>query len=61
MAEEKKSVMGRPSIGQTKKLSITLPEEVWQRLDQLQQEQFCATRSELVRRILTIVSERGLE
>lgn len=59
--EQEQVKMGRPSIGQTNKLSITLPEEIWQRLDQLQQEQFCATRSELIRRILTIVSEKGLE
>lgn len=45
--------MGRPSLGVTKKVSVTLPEEVWLQLDELQEKSDCSSRSELFREILT--------
>lgn len=34
LTEEGKKVVGRPSLGTTKKVSITLPDEVWERIDE---------------------------
>lgn len=34
MTEQGKKVVGRPSLGVTKKISVTLPEKIWEWLDQ---------------------------
>lgn len=34
MTEQGKKAIGRPSLGVTKKISVTLPEEIWDWLDQ---------------------------
>lgn len=44
--------VGRPAVGLTKKVSITLPDEVWQQLDQLQKDSGCRSRSEMMRKII---------
>jgi hypothetical protein len=44
--------IGRPSLGITKKVSITLREQEWETLDQLQKEIPCDSRSELLRHII---------
>lgn len=35
----KRDGAGRPSLGKTKKVSITLPDEVWERIDDSKKEQ----------------------
>lgn len=45
--QEKKSV-GRPSIGKTKKISLTLPEEDWLKLDSLAN----GNRSQFIRKTI---------
>lgn len=52
--------IGRPSLGVTKKVSVTLPVEIWEQLDEMQIKNVCGSRSELLRRILSWVAERGL-
>jgi hypothetical protein len=49
--QEKKKV-GRPSCGVTKKVSITLPEEVWVQLDVAKITSGSASMSELLRKII---------
>ena len=44
--------IGRPSLGVTKKVSITLQEEEWRMLDKFQGEIPCSSRSELLRYII---------
>jgi hypothetical protein len=51
--------VGRPSLGVTKKVSITLPEEVWDKLDSILEQSECRSRSELFREILTWFSDNS--
>jgi metal-responsive CopG/Arc/MetJ family transcriptional regulator len=48
--EEKK--MGRPSLGLTKKVSITLPEELWDKLEIAKVSSESSSMSELLRKII---------
>lgn len=59
MENENEIKIGRPSLGVTKKVSITLPEEIWQRLEDLQDKSDCSSRSEFLREILTWVSNNA--
>jgi metal-responsive CopG/Arc/MetJ family transcriptional regulator len=49
--------VGRPSLGITKKVSITLPEDIWQLLDLSQEEAGFKSRSELFREMILRVIE----
>jgi hypothetical protein len=44
--------VGRPTIGETKKVSITLPKEDWFLLDQFQKKFSIKSRSQLLRIII---------
>ena len=44
--------VGRPSLGVTKKVSITLPDWAWKELEKMEEEHDFASRSALLRRIL---------
>lgn len=44
--------VGRPSLGVTKKVSITLEQEEWEQLEILQKDSGCGSRSELLRKII---------
>jgi metal-responsive CopG/Arc/MetJ family transcriptional regulator len=48
--EEKK--MGRPSLGLTKKVSITLPQELWDKLEIAKVSSKSSSMSELLRKII---------
>jgi|SRR5579875_501583 len=53
--------IGRPSLGVTKKVSITLPEEYWDMLEILQEETASASRSEILRKILMVVLDNEVK
>lgn len=52
---------GRPSIGVTKKVSITLKEKEWEALDAIQKDMKCTSRSALLRKILRNTIYCGLQ
>lgn len=51
---DKEVKIGRRSLGVTKKVSITLAKEYWEMLDILQDKTGSTSRSEILRKILTI-------
>jgi len=59
--EKEEVKIGRPSLGVTKKVSITLPEEYWEMLDILQDETGSTSRSEILRKILTITLDNEVK
>lgn len=61
MAEISHQKMGRPSLGTTKKVSVTLKDDEWKQLDSLQKELSCKTRSELMRKVLRNVIHCGFQ
>lgn len=50
--ENKKKEIGRPSLGVTKKVSLTLPEELWNELDRQQDLKDISSRSALLRQVI---------
>jgi hypothetical protein len=50
--ESQIKVTGRPSIGVTKKVSITLPEEMWDKLEFAKLTSGSSSMSELLRKII---------
>ena len=51
-----KKKMGRPSLGETRKVSITLPEDVWKLIDE-RKEKWDNTLSQTLRNIIEVYFE----
>lgn len=50
---KKKKEIGRPAIGETRKVSVTLPNSYWKKIDQLIEHGHYASRSELFREMVS--------
>jgi hypothetical protein len=53
----KDNPIGRPSLGITKKVSLTLPEEFWDKLEIAKVQSESSSMSELLRKIITAAIE----
>lgn len=54
---EKKNKMGRPSLGITKKVSITLPPESWEWIDETVEYGHASSRSDFFRQVVQHAKE----
>lgn len=60
MVKKKKSSVGRPSLGITQKVSLTLTPKEWESLNMLQLSSNSESRSDLLRKIIrNVINPNG--